>query len=59
MAPKLMSTRLPRHARKWQPVNHGLESRNDEVGIIKQTRGECMKELPILISELVYEICNI
>ena len=24
--------------------NHGLKSRNDEDGIIKRSRGECMKD---------------
>ena len=38
-----MSTELPQHAPKWKSANHGLESSNDEVGIIKRSRDECMK----------------
>ena len=38
-----MSTELPQHAPKWKSANHGLESSNDEFGIIKRSRDECMK----------------
>ena len=31
--------------KKWKLENHGLKSRNDEVGIIKQSRGDCMKDM--------------
>ena len=48
MAPKWltygMSTNLTRHAPKWKLANHGLGSRDYEVGIIKPSRGECMKD---------------
>ena len=27
---------------KWKSANHGLESRNDEVGAMKRSGGECM-----------------
>ena len=47
MAPKRLtygtSTNLPRHSPKWKSTNHGLESSNDEVGIVKRSRAECMK----------------
>ena len=33
-----------RQAPKWKLENHGLKSRNDEVGILKQSRGDCMKD---------------
>ena len=39
-----MSTNLARTAPKWKLANHGLKSRNDEVGIIKRSRGDCMKD---------------
>ena len=47
---------LLQQAPKWKLANHGLKSRNDEVGIIKswsyntklhfkQSRGDCMKDM--------------
>ena len=39
-----MSTNLPRYGPKWKSVNYALEPRNDEVGVIKQSGGECKEE---------------
>ena len=48
MAPKWltygMSTKLSRQAPKWKSANYGLKSRSDKVGIIKRSRGQCMKD---------------
>ena len=32
------------NTKKWKLENHGLKSRNDEVGIIKRSRGDFMKD---------------
>ena len=29
---------------KWKLTNHGLESRNDEVIVIKRMKGQCMED---------------
>ena len=34
-----ISTNLPRHRPKWKSANHRLQSRNDEVGVIKRSWG--------------------
>ena len=39
-----MSANLSRQAPKWESANHGLKLRSDDVGIIKGSRGECMKD---------------
>ena len=45
MAPKYTECqRTYRQAPKWKSANHGLKSRSDEAGIIKRSRGECMKD---------------
>ena len=47
MAPKLltygMSANLSRQALKWNSANHGLKLCSGEAGIIKRSRGKCMK----------------
>ena len=48
MAPKLltygMSTNLSRQVLKWKSSNHGLKLYSGEAGIIKRSRGKCMKD---------------
>ena len=39
-----MPTNLPRHGSKLKSANYGLRSRNDEVGVIKRTGGECKED---------------
>ena len=39
-----MSRNLQRHGPKWKLTNHGLESRNDEVIVIKRMEGQCMED---------------
>ena len=35
-----MSTNYPRHRPKWKSANYGLESHNDEVGVINRSGGK-------------------
>ena len=44
MAPFWYVNKLTAARTKWKSANHGLESCNDEAGITKRSRGECMKE---------------
>ena len=39
-----MSRNLQQHGPKWKLTNHGLESRNDEVIVIKRMEGQCMED---------------